>query len=234
MRKVIGVQVERERNEVVLLISDKSEQRYSRKQFPENFIKWQSTSRIAMFKKLREGGSEAIKSQPAHLPVIATIGEGFLPLNLAYKGIGPLPKGELLGEFTELFESVVADADPDNWSESLQRRAEAAKKLYSNPSNFDPWLLGGLEIFEGRTYTNLKSTPLASIIYSGEAPDFPSYQFNTAVEFVGGSNEHYRFLLSARKLFAFDSFHVEQDEYPFGYLFHVIEIFDKTPFSRKQ
>ncbi|WP_287585931.1 hypothetical protein, partial [Candidatus Borrarchaeum sp.] len=62
---------------------------------------------------------------------------------------------------------------------------------------------------------------------------FPSYQFNGVVGFVDSENPYFRFLRAARELFAFDSFHIPQIRYPYGFLFHVVEIQDKTPFPRR-
>ena len=93
--------------------------------------------------------------------------------------------------------------------------------------------MGGLEIFEGQTYKNLLTDPRAALLYSGEAPKFPSYQINGVIKFVNKGDIYFRFLLAARELFARDTFHVHQIHYPFGYLFFPIEIKNKTPFPRR-
>jgi hypothetical protein len=200
---------------------------------PETFLQWQSEARVRMFGLLKERGAEVMRSQPAHLPVLATIGEGSFPINLATRGIGPLPKPEHLQYFTRHFENTRARVGDQPWPETLSLRVEAARAFYSDPYNFDPRVLGGLEIFEGQTARNLQSYPLASLLYTGEAPRFPSYQFNGVVTFVVPEDPYYRFLRAARELFAFDPFHVTQIRYPYGYLFHVVGVRDKTPYPRR-
>ena len=106
-------------------------------------------------------------------------------------------------------------------------------EFYAQVKHFDPWMLGGLEIFEGQTPANLQRNPLASLLYAGEPPHYPSYQFDGVVKFVEGNDPHFRFLLAARELFARDAFHVHQVRYPYGYLFHPVGIRDKTPYPRR-
>ncbi len=207
--------------------------KFPRLHLPEVFLHWQAEARLKMFDILENKGADVIKTHPAHLPVFATLGTSSFPINLTAKGIGLLPKLKYLEEFTTLFKDTQANADGQSWHDTLSLRVEAVRTFYSNLENFDRGILGGLEIFEGRTTQNLKNYPLASILYIGEAPKFPSYQFNGVVVFVDSENPYFRFLRAARELFAFDSFHIPQIRYPYGFLFHVVEILDKTPFPRR-
>jgi len=200
---------------------------------PENFLQWQSAARLKLFDILKEHGTETVKMQPAHLPVVATLGDGPFSINLASRGIGPLPKNEILEKFTKLFNKTRSEIGNHGWQETLSHRMKAAKQFYKDPKNFDTSMLGGLEIFEGKTAHNLAHYPLASILYTGEAPSFHSYQLNGVVTFINEKDPYYRFLLAARELFAFDTFHVRQVRYPYGYLFHIVELVDKTPYPRK-
>lgn len=206
---------------------------FPRVSLPEPFLRWQSEARLGMFDVLREQGAEGIRMQPAHLPVLATVGERPFPVNLASRGVGLLPKAERLEEFISLFEEARARAEGRPWPDTLPLRVEAARAFYGQLEHFDPWTLGGLEIFEGRTARNLQRYPMASLLYTGEAPRFPSYQFNGVVTFVGPEDPCYRFLRAARELFAFDPFHVPQIRYPYGYLFHAVEVRDKTPYPKR-
>lgn len=203
-----------------------------RKQLPESFLGWQSEARRRMFELLETRGARAAHAHPAHLPVLATLGEGLFPINLACKGMGPLPNRELLPRFTERFESLRAEADARPWPETLPQRLAAARSFYDDSGNFDPWSLGGLEIFEGQTARNLEQHPLAALLYFGEPPTFPSYQLAGVVRRVEAEDPAYRFLVAARELFAQDAFHLRQQRYPFGFVFHVVDWQDKTPFSR--
>jgi hypothetical protein len=205
---------------------------FPRVALPERFLRWQIEARREMFALLRQKGSSAIRMQPVHLPVLATLGDGVFPINLATRGIGLLPASEYLHEFTHRFEEMRAITEDLPWAETLVQRIEVAQRVYSRPEHFDPWILGGLEIFEGRTLHNIQRFPLASFLYTGEAPKFPSYQFNVVCTIITNENPYYRFLKAARELFAYDAFHIPQVRYPQGFLFHPVEIQDKTPYSR--
>lgn len=201
--------------------------------FPASFLEWQSQARLQMFQRMRNAGAEAIRAQPAHLPVLATLGKGNFPVNLTSRGIGLLPKTDALEKYTRLLTVTREENDDKVNEESLPARVGAMSQFYNHSEDVDPMMLGGLEIFEGRTPENIRNNPMVSLLYTGEPPRFPSYQFNGVMEFLTPEDERFKFLLAARELFAFDAFHVTQNRYPFGYAFHLVEILDKTPFSRR-
>jgi len=205
----------------------------TRARLPGTFLIWQSKARIGMFEMMEDYGGESVRMAPVHLPVLASLDEGVFPVNLTTRGIGVLPKEEYLTEFTEKFQNAKVLVDRSEYGKSLTERVSHAREFYKNPDLFNPYILGGLEIFEGQTSKNLTKNPIASLLYTGEAPKFPSYQLNGIIEFVKPKHPSYEFLLAARELFAFDHFHVTQHSYPYGYLFHVTEVKDKTPFTRK-
>lgn len=207
--------------------------RLERTQLPAPFLAWQSRARLEMFDLLREQGAQAVRTQPAHLPVLATLGDGPFAMNLSTRGIGLLPRPELLDQFTRLFEETLREVADMAWEESLDQRLAVVKALYANVAQLDASILGGLEIFEGQTLRNLRQNPLASLLYTGQAPRYPSYQLNGVVRLVGEGDPSYRFLLAGRELFARDPFHVHQIHYPWGYLFYVVETRDKTPYPRR-
>ena len=219
--------------EKISIAQDGQEFSYPRQALPAPFLEWQSVSRMEMYNTLRNEGYGKVRMQPAHLPVLATLGEGIFPINLATRGIGMLPKEPLLERFTALFEETGIESQQGPWEASLEQRIRATQEFYCDPDHFDPLLLGGLEIFEGQTQQNLQENPLCSLLYTGEAPRYPSYQFNAAAQDVGPENSYYRFLLAARQLFARDPFHLHQTRYPVGYLFYPLEIKNKTPYPRK-
>ena len=203
-------------------------------QIPSLFLEWQSVSRTSLFNLIREKGTKSIKMQPAHLPVVATLGEGEFSINLANKGLGMLPKDSILEKYVMIFEKVLEETKDMPWDKSIFRRMSVVEEFYSRPENFNTYLLGGLEIFEGKTFANLSKNPLVSLLFTGAAPKFPSYQFNGIMRIMDTNNLYFKFLFAARELFARDPFHVKQTSYPFGYLFYATEIKDKTPFPRKQ
>lgn len=216
-----------------LTLADGGSLELPRAPMPRQFLAWQSGTRLGLFRQMASRGASSVKRHPAHLPVLATTGDGPFPVNLATRGIGPLPLPERLQEFREKLEAARRKADGRSWAQSLPLRLEAAEEIYRDPAGFDPWLLGGLEIFEGRTAANLERYPLASLLFSGEPPDYPSFQLNGVMQRAGPGDPRFQFLLAARELFAFDTFHIPQINYPYGCVFHVSEVLDKTPFSRR-
>ncbi len=208
------------------------------KTIPAKFLEWLVTSRIKFLNDMTIG--KPLRFFSAHLPVMATWHrDDPFPVNMTVKGIGLFPKEELLEEYTDLFESVTADARTVQWSESLQKRIAAMTRLYSDTGNFNPAMLGGLEIFEGRAFENMRENPFTSLLYTGmkhteEGIQYTSFQINGRVEILEKTNPYYRFLLASRKLFEFDRFHLFQPDYPFGYLIKVIEVRDKSPWSREK
>jgi hypothetical protein len=225
---------------------------------PDRFLQWLVRSRVNFLQGMEEG--RPLRYFSAHLPVMATwcgaadagrpsdespggcssssMAEPFV-VNMTVKGIGLIPSEEKLLDFTDILEGAVADARTKAWRESLPRRIEVMRRLYSSPDNFDPTLLGGLEIFEGKAFNNIKENPYASLLYTGMSDTegglkYISFQINGRVEIIDKDDPYYRYLLASRRLFEFERFHLYQPDYPFGYLIRVLEVRDKSPWSRGQ
>jgi hypothetical protein len=223
-----------EANSFETMIGGKN-RKFTAVELPRLFLEWQSEARMRMFKTMAQGGAGQVRVQPAHLPVLATwsgdIQGGDFPVNLSTRGMGIVPRQAKLAAFTAMLEKAKLDSAGKPIQETLPARIKAMEAFYGNVDNFDTRLLGGLEIFEGQTAKNMESNPCISLLYTGEAPKYPSFQFNAVVEKTLPGNQHYQFLFAARELFATDAFHLHQDSYPFGYVCRIVEIKDKTPFS---
>jgi hypothetical protein len=216
------------------------ESRLTVDRIPAGCLEWLVSSRLRFLHDLLDG--KPMRYFSAHLPVMATWrhgkngGEEF-PVNMTVKGIGLIPGKRLLADYTDIFEGVIAEARTMPWRESLHARVEAVTRLYGRIDNFDPAVLGGLEIFEGKALENMKENPHSSLLYVGMTYDadgmnYISFQVNGKVEILERDSLYYRFLLASRKLFEFDTFHLFQPDYPFGYLIRVMEVRDKSPWSR--
>ncbi|MBF0518852.1 MAG: hypothetical protein HQK92_03930 [Nitrospirae bacterium] len=229
---------------------------------PERCLNWLASSRLKFINEMKNG--KMLRYFSAHLPVMITWAEGEeseseskYPVNMTVKGIGLIPKTEQLENFIDLFESVAANTRSRPHIETIRERVEAVEALYNNPANFDPALLGGLEIFSGKALKNVRNNGHTSLLYVGmeETPSAPvehphnmnqhphsmaghggisyiSFQVNGTIEILEQENIYYRYLLASRKLFEFDKFHIFQPDYPFGYLIKVEEVHDKSPWSR--
>ena len=201
-------------------------------------LEWLASSRLKFLEDM-VGGSP-MRYFSAHLPIMATWRqdkEEKFPVNMTVKGIGLVPRKVLLPDYIDIFEGIIAEVRSVPWEESLGKRVNVMSKLYSDTDNFDPALLGGLEIVQGRASENMIENPYASLLYVGmaygrEGMQYISFQVNGTVEILEKDSPHYRFLLASRKLFEFDKFHLFQPDYPFGYLLRVSEVRDKSPWSK--
>jgi hypothetical protein len=206
-------------SKTIALVINQKHYLYNRIELPKEFLNWQSTARLNAFQMMADFNSEKVRTMPAHLPVLATFGTGDFPVNLTSRGIGLLPKEEFILPLCELIEKTISESKGQPWQDTLPKRLAAIQSFYEKP--------------EGQTVENLKNNPKATLLYSGEAPKFPSYQMNGIMRFIYPGDIYFRFLLAARELFANDAFHIHQVRYPFGYLFYPTEIKNKTPFPRR-
>jgi hypothetical protein len=204
---------------------------------PEQIMSWFVSSRQRFMNDLRQG--KPLKYFSAHLPVMATWNHhNPFPVNMTVKGIGLIPRTEYLEDYIDIFEGTLAESRALTWHESLSIRIDAMNRLYNEVEVFEPTLLGGLEIFEGKAFENLQENAYTSLLYVGmshteDGIQYISFQVNGQVEILEKDSLSYRFLLASRKLFEFDKFHLYQPDYPFGYLINVMEVRDKSPWTRK-
>jgi hypothetical protein len=214
------------------------EHRATAKQLPGHILEWLVSSRLRLLSEIKE--RKPVKHFAAHLPVMATWSDGRgYPINLTVKGIGLIPKEDLLSRFSGLFEDVFNQAQEKAWEQSLPLRIDTLLALYQDINHFDPDLLGGLEIFEGNAFSNLKKNSQTSLLYSGTTDtsgrfQYISFQINGTVELLPKDDPYYRFLLASRRLFEFEHFHLPQKNYPWGYLIRIQEVKDKSPWIRER
>ncbi len=143
-------------------------------ELPRLFLEWQSEARMKIFKTMAQGGAHQVRVQPAHLPVLATWSIGDLtsdfPVNLSTRGIGIVPKQEMLASFTAMLDKARVDNAGKPVQETLPARVKVMEAFYGDVNNFDTRVLGGLEIFEGQTARNMEQNPRVALLYTGEAP----------------------------------------------------------------
>jgi hypothetical protein len=171
------------RDQVVTVVKgDGTTAEHAIKGLPPEFITWQMEARQALFQHL--GSEPSIPTFAPHLPTLATWGEGALFPNLAAKGMGLLPRAELLEEYAAEFGNLLARLAGRPWPETIQERVAAAQRFYGRVEAVDRRCLGGLEIFEGTTYRNLLSNPFASLLYVGPGPSAASAVFSSTSGFI--------------------------------------------------
>lgn len=196
---------------------------------PEPFVKWQLEARRVLFSS-HMATADRVRRFQAHLPVLVTrSADGAFPFHTANKGTGLLPTEEWLGFYTGQFKRLLKERDRETWGDTLRERIALMDSMYSAPERLELRCLGSLEIFQGQSFRNILRDPRVSLHYTGEGPDYPSFQVNAIAEVVGPGDARYDFLYWARQLFEHDSFHIQQPAYPSGYVFWVSEVFDKSP-----
>ncbi|MFQ5859127.1 MAG: universal stress protein, partial [Anaerolineae bacterium] len=197
---------------------------------PNAFIQWQLDTRRAMLEAIRAGRHP--RRFAAHLPVMITFnGDGAFPVRVATKGAGLTPRDEVLERYIARLEETLTRCESRPWEETLSDRVAAVQALLDHPEDMDPRRLGFLEIFQGGTYTNLQRDPRVVLHYTGDGPDYPSFQINGHAEILGPDDPHYRYIALARRIFEVAPFHLPQPGYAAGYLVWVQEALDKTPHS---
>ncbi|MFQ5595465.1 MAG: universal stress protein, partial [Anaerolineae bacterium] len=200
---------------------------------PDAFIQWQLATRRAMYDTITAGRHP--RRHPAHLPVMITFkADGAFPVRVATKGAGLTPRDEVLEHYIALLEEAMARCEGRPWEETLAERVAAVQALLDHPEEIDPRRLGFLEIFAGGTYRNLQRDPRVILHYTGDGPDYPSFQINGHAEILEPQDLRFRYIALTRRIFEAAPFHLPQPGYAAGYLVWVQEVFDKTPYSLKK
>lgn len=221
-----GVQVDGDR---VLIGFGQRTISYPLQHLPQHLMDWFILGRKAGYDSLSRGeGPGPLFSR--HLPVVATIGneEPFFT-RLAHKGVGFLPQPDRIDEHIARYEGLfnrTARLPPEN---SMVERLKHVSGTFAEAGTADPRLLGSLEIFAGQTFANLRSRPLASLLFTDPENGYTSFQLDCVVQTVEPPDPRFRFLFLARSLFERDPFHVTQPGVHCAYLFWIVGIHDKTP-----
>jgi len=196
---------------------------------PQEFLEWQCEERRSLFDTLVQG--RCPRFMASHLPVLSSLNEpgAPFPIRSSTKGVGLLPRPEFLLEHVQEIHATLVRCREISSHESLNERIGTARSLYERPERIDPGTLGSIEIFRGQTYHNLCRDPRATLLFTGSAPRYLSFQVNCTVEILGLEDLRFQFIRGMRFLFEPEQFHIRQPDYPLGYLFRVQEVFEKTP-----
>jgi len=163
--------------------------------------------------------------------MITFTADGNFPVHVATKGAGFTPRDEVLDAYLARLEDTHARCAGRPWEETLPDRIAAVQALLEHPEDIDPRRLGFLEIFQGRTYANLQRDARVVLHYTGDGPDYPSFQINGYAQILAPDDPRYRYIALARRIFEQAPFHLPQPGYAAAYLVWVQEVFDKTPHS---
>lgn len=181
-----------------------------------------------------------------HDPIIASMDPRSSRMNLASKGVGlVLATEEAMREFTEKADGLIERTYETSGRETLDERLQLLlDSIYPRldaggqwKENYNLGSLGTLEMFGGKTYTNLVSgigTAKASIMYNALKPrgGYFSQQFNADVTVHPKGSAFYEYFVALH-----DLFHVPPKEmrdkrkgrFYCAYEFKVTEVYDKAP-----
>jgi len=215
-------------NTVSISMKNEEKNKYPYQQLPDDFIDWQIEERHTIFNSLIKH-SQPDFSLP-HLPVLITRDDKNknFPINAVCKGIGLVPRGPMMDVLTNEIQSILKDIKEKDFQSTLTSRIEAASLLYEHKEKIDTSTLGGLEIFESKSYGNIRKNPHVSLFFVGKSPRYRSYQINCLAEIIQPEDPFYSFIASMRALFEYETFHYQQPSYPYAIKYHVLEVIDKS------
>ncbi|MDW5561998.1 MAG: hypothetical protein SA339_02140 [Methanomassiliicoccus sp.] len=159
---------------------------------PPQLLRWMSVDRGAMNRFFRGDRSTDRDRCPGTMPVMFPAEVPYLPSDTVAVSMGPLPREDIIGEFTDLFRDACLKRDPEVIMES-------ALWFYSNPRNFDQAAMGGLlpPSDGARSAANVQG----SVVIMGGPPELKGRQMEGTIEVLGPGDDQYDFLLQAWNLF---------------------------------
>jgi len=193
---------------------------------PKSFVHWQCSGRIRSLKRILAGGDPG--GFGPHLPVMTTRGiyQPF-PVSAAAKGVGLLPREDLLAERTAHFQKLTAEGLAKGWDKSLPMRVQALIDFYKAEDELDVYKIGSLELYGKRTYQNIQHDPRACLLYVDLENGGLSYMVNCVTKIVSAEDPYYQFEKSAHDMFHQPS--KKERHIPAAYIFYVSEVYNKTP-----
>lgn len=195
---------------------------------PAAFFAWQIDSRRRLLGAVAAGGRP--RRFAAHLPVLVTFDPASsFGVRTATKGAGLLPRDAALPRYLARLEETLARCADRAWEETLEERLGAVRALLDHPEDVDPGCLGLLEIVRGRSYENLRRDPRVVLHYTGDGPEYRSFQVNGEAELLDRADPRCRYIGLARAIFEQAPFHLPQPGYGDAFVIHVREILDKAP-----
>ncbi|MBU7024606.1 MAG: hypothetical protein HXS40_10615 [Theionarchaea archaeon] len=199
---------------------------------PSEFIEWQIEERRKTFNLLKGEGRPTFLAP--HLPTLITVNPDtpHFPINAASKGVGLVPEPSEMPEIVTQLGQTASRVKGKDFFSTLKERISAAELFYAS-QKIDVHSLGGLEIFEGTSFSNMTKNPFVSLFFVGGAPSYKSFQVNCVAEIVEKGHPFYQFVASMRALFEEGSFHFQQPAYPYAIHYHVSGVLDKSLKIRK-
>lgn len=161
---------------------------------PPQLIRWLSVDRATMGRAFRGNRPSDLAMRPGSVQVMLP-SSPLIPESVVTVSMGPLPREDVIEEFTDLFRDACRRKDPEVKSES-------ALWFYSDPRNFDQSSIGGL--VPPATSPGTRRTATGSLVIVGGPPEIQGRQVGGTIEVLGPGDEAYEFLVQAERLFVRD------------------------------
>ena len=212
----------------IKIIGEKIQKEYPLKKMDNDFIDWQRGERKQLMELLKKDKNPVFLSP--HLPTLITfdLNNPDFPVNTVCKGVGLVAIEDKLAEINQEMSQIVKKIKNQDFKKTLSLRLDAANIFYDKPEIMDGYALGGLEIFESKSFENIQKNPRVSLFFVGNSPSYKSYQLNCIAEIISPDHPFYHFIMNMRSLFEEARFHYQQPVYPFAIRYHIVQILDKS------
>lgn len=192
-------------------------------QLPDEFIEWQIERRKEGIQDLLLGKGSGYE---AHLPVMSTYGSKGFKLNLAVKGVGLLPREDLIIDYVKEWALLINNCISSGWNKTGKKRLESLLNFYSSPEIFDKESLVSIEMYGTKTYNNIKKNKTCALLFTDLGyKDLVSYQVNCKVKIKQFPDKVYRYAVLLHSLFHSKPMY----DYPYVYQLDVVGVLDKRP-----
>ena len=151
---MVTINVNQEK-ECIEVETNNKKSKYNLQKLPDDFIQWQINERIKLFDDLKNRKQPKFLS--SHLPTLVTINNDRknFPVNAVCKGLGLVTIDIQLNKVSDEIKAILNEINKIDIFESIDKRIQGAMLLYDNKEKINKYALGGLEIFETKTYNNI-------------------------------------------------------------------------------
>ncbi len=209
---------------------------------PDGFFEWQFTQRRKNLEAVLNHTRVAVFDMLAlHDPIVATLDEQSLRVNMASKGVGLVLADSakmqtFVDEANRLIEKTYMTSEKDTFDERINLLLGSIYVPFDANGDWkthvDRAALGTLEMYGGTTYANILANGKASLMYSTlKAGGYFSQQFHADVVVHGPESLFYQYFVALH-----DIYHIppqkkadRTERFPCAYEFRITEVWDKAP-----
>lgn len=203
-------------------------QEFTLQNLPEEFMEWNTQRRIETLDRFRQMAPPELAGP--HNGIVASYGakrfDTQFALNNAVKGMGFLPKPEMLPEVIAMLDST-KDAPFQEKLDNLQYLYENAEEIFYLDKQVSLELYSTPE-FETQTFLNQMTNPISTIVFL----DIPSYKLKTIVRLLHPDDPMLTEYEKNVVRYVNDVHSYFHGEFPIDYItviYYVVEVYDNSP-----